>query len=185
MLIILWWCLWHLPTVSLAYTGQVKRRSCPPMTVNSKTFPDAAGILTVLLQCPRSIIRPHLDLITTTITHLTTLASYNGHLPTSLPAKHRSDSLVQICHGSPGLLLLLSTFRGKFPNKYLLDWDDVERKASRAIWEEGLVRKGLGVCHGVTGEPACYLWAGSSSDTASRKCMAVAVTRSYRSHRHL
>ncbi|KIO28489.1 hypothetical protein M407DRAFT_181163 [Tulasnella calospora MUT 4182] len=109
------------------------------------------GILTILLQCPRGIIKPHFEPIVSTITALLEIASYNGHLPASLPARRRSDPHVQICHGSPGLLLLLDTFRGKFPSKYLSEWRNTEAKVSFAVWDEGLVTKGLGLCHGVTG----------------------------------
>ncbi|KAG9017683.1 hypothetical protein FRB90_000273 [Tulasnella sp. 427] len=109
------------------------------------------GILTILLQCPRAMIKPHYEAIVSTITALLQIASYSGHLPASLPARRRSDPHVQICHGSPGLLLLLDTFRGKFPSKYLSEWRNTEAKVSYAVWEEGLVTKGLGLCHGVSG----------------------------------
>lgn len=110
-----------------------------------------AGILTILLQCPRGIIDSYIKLISDTITYLVNLASNDGHLPSSLPVKPRPDSLVQVCHGSPGLLLLLIAFRSHYEQHYHPDWQTTESKASRSVWETGLLRKGLGVCHGVTG----------------------------------
>lgn len=111
-----------------------------------------AGILTVLLQCPKGIIKPHIELIKRTIHALVVRASYNdGHLPSSLQSAPRLTPLVQICHGSPGLALLLWTFRREYPDEWLAEWDQVERKVDGKIWEEGLLQKGLGVCHGVTG----------------------------------
>ncbi|KAH8116097.1 hypothetical protein DFH11DRAFT_1506897 [Phellopilus nigrolimitatus] len=111
-----------------------------------------SGILTVLLQAPRKIIKPHLHQISSCINALCDLSSRNnGHLPSSLPAVSRTHHLVQICHGSPGFLLLLATFRARFPQEWRSGWDAGEALASENVWKEGLVTKGLGVCHGVAG----------------------------------
>lgn len=112
-----------------------------------------AGILTIILQAPKDIVRPHMPIILATIQDLVQLASNtSGHLPSSLPAKIHSHHHVQICHGSPGLLLLLSTLKSCFPE----NWDEElyargMQMAAEKVWEEGLVKKGLGLCHGVTG----------------------------------
>jgi hypothetical protein len=180
-----------------------------------------AGILTVLLQSPRHLITPYLHMITSCITSLCALTiANNGHLPSALPTRLKLSryaskdpdalllrhgekpprkSLVQICHGSPGLLILLATMRTKFPADFeqmkmkarvrsksaaerpmellnefdddsvysdqrkrfsegrhtfatsQVDWSEAERLASDRVWEEGLLRKGLGLCHGVSG----------------------------------
>ncbi|KAG8906719.1 hypothetical protein FRB99_006317 [Tulasnella sp. 403] len=117
----------------------------------------AAGIMTVLLQCPQKTIERYLPLIESTTEYLVSLTSHTGHLPSSIPPKHRSDPYVQICHGSPGLLLLLNTFRQTYPDRFKEEWETIETKASRAVWEEGLVTKGLGICHGVTGNAWSWL----------------------------
>lgn len=113
------------------------------------------GILTVLLQCPSNIVQPYMPQILSTVNSLMGLTSqHQGHLPSSVPAKHRSNPYVQICHGSPGILLLLATLKATYP----ADFEDVRRahpglrtRAVRAVWDQGLVQKGLGICHGVTG----------------------------------
>ncbi|THH06893.1 hypothetical protein EW145_g3764 [Phellinidium pouzarii] len=111
-----------------------------------------AGILTVVLQAPRKLIMPHLHVISSCIDALCTLVSQNdGHLPSSLPAKPHSYELVQICHGSPGFLLLLATFRACFPQEWHLDWNTAEALASERVWKDGLITKGIGVCHGLAG----------------------------------
>ncbi|TDL19620.1 hypothetical protein BD410DRAFT_830241 [Rickenella mellea] len=110
-----------------------------------------AGILTVLLQAPHTLIAPHLPIIISTVSALVLLAERNnGHLPSSLPARNKNP-LVQICHGSPGLLILLATIRTRHPTHCSDNWDNAEQMACRVVWQEGLLRKGLGVCHGASG----------------------------------
>ncbi len=67
--------------------------------------------------------------------------------------RSRPSPLVQICHGAPGLLLLLAAAQG-IPGleKYQSpDWDEAIRLGSQRIWEEGLLSKGAGLCHGIAG----------------------------------
>lgn len=122
-----------------------------------------AGILTVLLGCKVEELddgasRRHLPLIADTITSLCRVCiANNGHLPSSMPprASSRRDSpLVQICHGAPGILLLLATARR---NEYLTsrfwqpEWDQAIHLATERVWEEGLLSKGGSLCHGIAG----------------------------------
>lgn len=69
----------------------------------------------------------------------------NGHLPSSVSHRGKS-SYVQICHGSPGLLLLLATLETVLP-EWMADLDvqatAILSAASDRIWEEGLVKKGI------------------------------------------
>ncbi len=65
----------------------------------------------------------------------------------------RSSPLVQICHGIPGLLLLLAAAKGT-PGvlKYqTAEWDEAIRLGSERVWEEDLLSKGGGLCHGIAG----------------------------------
>lgn len=139
----------------------------------SRAFIRIVGILTILLQSPSHIIKPFFQLLTSSITSLTLIAKqYDGHLPPSLPAPRQAEPPVQICHGSPGLILLLATFRAMypgewkaFPQEWRAEWDEVEDLASQRVWEEGLVTKGLGVCHGVSGNA----WPWVLLDKANRR----------------
>ena len=111
-----------------------------------------AGILSVILQAPRETVKPHLRAISTCIFALCSLVKQSGgHLPSSLPEREKSHHLVQICHGSPGFLLLLATMRSRFPESWQPDWEEAEAMACNCVWEEGLLRKGLGLCHGISG----------------------------------
>lgn len=77
-----------------------------------------SGILTILLSCDLTDLRvgeadSYLDLIADTITGLCRICITNdGHLPTSIPpmpsSQSRAAPLLQICHGTPGLLILLT-----------------------------------------------------------------------------
>ncbi|KAG8760857.1 hypothetical protein FRC14_001416 [Serendipita sp. 396] len=126
-----------------------------------------AGIVTVLLQCPPNIIAKHRDVIIQSIKYICLLVQQNeGHLPPSLPVRQRSNPLVQICHGTPGYFLLLATLK-----KIFSDWlqeieQDIEislQSASDVIWKQGLLYKGLGICHGVTGNAWPWLLMASTN----------------------
>ncbi|KAK9372470.1 uncharacterized protein V1513DRAFT_452318 [Lipomyces chichibuensis] len=120
------------------------------------------GILTILLECKLEELddgasRIYLPWIASTVTGICRMCiSNNGHLPTSIPSRSssRSSPLVQICHGSPGILLLLACARS---NPYLTsdfwqpEWDEAIRLATERTWEEGLLSKGGSLCHGIAG----------------------------------
>ncbi|KAI9036857.1 lanthionine synthetase C family protein [Aspergillus affinis] len=122
------------------------------------------GILAVLLACRASelndgISRDYLSWLAGTVTGVCELCIANGgHLPTAIPSRHssshRPSHFVQICHGAPGVLLLMACARR---NTYLVSnfweptWDEAIRLASERTWEEGLLSKGGGICHGIAG----------------------------------
>jgi len=110
--------------------------------------------LTILLQVPHETIEPFVPEILAAIAALCRLAlDNNGHLPSSLGTHRRPDPYVQVCHGSPGLVVLLTTLSQRFPshfNEYAA-YSHALRAAARKVWEQGLVKKGLGICHGVAG----------------------------------
>lgn len=102
--------------------------------------------------------RNHFPWIAETITGLCKIAiAENGHLPTCIPPRrvgNPTSPLVQVCHGSPSFLLLMACARR---NAYLManhwqpEWDQAIQLATERIWEEGLLSKGGGLCHGITG----------------------------------
>lgn len=64
------------------------------------------------------------------------------------------DRLVQWCHGAPGpLLLFVRAFEVLKDARYLA-WAET---ASDVVWERGLLQKGVGLCHGVSGNAYCFL----------------------------
>ncbi|KAJ5239320.1 hypothetical protein N7468_003939 [Penicillium chermesinum] len=117
-----------------------------------------AGILPILLSCKPEELAPHISIIGETVTALSKLSvSSNGHLPMTSPPygdTKRPSELVQLCHGSPGILILLST---ALKNTTLVrdywcpEWDQAIYLATQRVWEEGLLSKGGSLCHGVAG----------------------------------
>ena len=120
-----------------------------------------AGILTILLQCEIGELddgaaRNYLPLISGTITGLCRICiANNGHLPTSTPPRSssRPSHLVQLCHGSPGLLVLLASARRNaiLSTYWQPEWDKAIYLGTESVWEEGLLSKGGSLCHGLTG----------------------------------
>ncbi|PLB46911.1 lanthionine synthetase C family protein [Aspergillus steynii IBT 23096] len=122
------------------------------------------GILAVLLACRPSELndgtsRDYLPLLAGTVTRICEICIANGgHLPVAIPPRHssshRPSHLVQICHGAPGVLLLMACARR---NRHLVSkfweptWDESIRLASERTWEEGLLQKGGSICHGISG----------------------------------
>ncbi|PGH00150.1 hypothetical protein GX51_05963 [Blastomyces parvus] len=120
-----------------------------------------AGILSILLACKPDELDDgtinHIPIIAETISGLCRLTIENGgNLPSSLPIRSpsRYAPYVQICHGTPGMLILLAQARN---NTQLMrsfwepDWDKAIRIGSREVWERGLLFKGGGICHGIAG----------------------------------
>ncbi|KAL4896494.1 lanthionine synthetase C family protein [Aspergillus ambiguus] len=131
-----------------------------------------SGILAVLLACrPEELndgsSRNYLPWIAETITVLSQICiKNNGHLPTTIPPRHssshRESPLVQICHGSPGILLLLACAMRNtafITDYWAPEWDEALRLAGDRTWEEGILPKGGGLCHGINGNAWPLLYA--------------------------
>lgn len=87
----------------------------------------------------------------------------SGNFPSSLGKK--TDSLVQWCHGAPGFIPLLcylgnhhnvmeNTSQHKPPT---VSYAHLAKQASECIWERGLLTKGMGLCHGISGNAYAFL----------------------------
>ncbi|CAG8020188.1 unnamed protein product [Penicillium salamii] len=123
----------------------------------------ATGILTILLSCEPEELAEYIPVIGETISALCQLSATNdGHLPMTAPSfsfGQRSE-LVQLCHGIPGLLILLGAafkHRGLTHNHWNPSWDQAIYLGSGRIWEEGLLSKGGSLCHGVSGNAWAWL----------------------------
>ncbi|KAJ5648114.1 hypothetical protein N7490_004486 [Penicillium lividum] len=123
------------------------------------------GILSIILAAKPEELTKHLGIIGETITALCKMTlSNNGHMRMTLPpikSEHtRTSELVQLCHGSPGILILLGE---ALKNKSLTqghwcpEWNQAIYKASQRIWEEGLLSKGGSLCHGISGNGLPWL----------------------------
>lgn len=111
----------------------------------------------MLLSCTADELSEYVPEIGGTITALCRLAvAHDGHLPKTLPPCGAKESfeLVQFCHGSPSILLLLGV---ALKNDQLTQncwhpvWDQTLYQATARVWEEGLLSKGGSLCHGISG----------------------------------
>jgi hypothetical protein len=118
------------------------------------------GILSVLVDPDLRGICPSVEssylAIADTITGFCKLCIENkGELPMSVPAWPSASSTVryQICHGTPGLLLLLACVKkNNLFTQFRTDvWGEAVQIGSDAVWKYGLLSKGGGLCHGITG----------------------------------
>jgi len=86
------------------------------------------------------------------------MCSESGNLASSITtsgSSKKSDTLVQWCHGAPGHVLLLTQLARKTQNQAYLDvGKDI---ATSVIQPRGLLRKGVGLCHGIGGNAFCFL----------------------------
>jgi len=141
------------------FTESVSSYFWSQLNLNNANYvlPSIAGILSILLACNPGELEEHLPVIGKTVTALCrlTIAS-NGHLPMTLPhfSFGQQTELVQLCHGSPGLLILLGT---ALKNENLTrkhwtpEWDQAIDLATDRVWEEGILSKGGSLCHGIAG----------------------------------
>ena len=60
--------------------------------------------------------------------------------------------MVQLCHGSPGFIPMLIEAYKVFESKH--DMKEILislLKAGENVWQNGILKKGYGICHGIYG----------------------------------
>ncbi|KAI8970640.1 hypothetical protein BD414DRAFT_540798 [Trametes punicea] len=154
-----------------------------------------AGILHEVLHAPARILVPHWPKILSMVEWLLAIQDPLGNWPTRAgrhmayvqggAATHQqskrqgvdeeqADALVQWCHGATGFLISLSAFlrrAAQSPETCPLDsalHDAVVaamKRAGELVYTRGLLRKGIGLCHGVGGSVYALL---SVSDALDR-----------------
>ena len=93
-----------------------------------------------------------LELTSKSLAYYLKLQMKSGNFPSGF-ARLKKDLLVQFCHGSTGaispLILALNIHAN---NKALIDSINISLlKACENIWSFGLLKKGYGLCHGISG----------------------------------
>ena len=71
----------------------------------------------------------------------------NGTFPADLEMKDK-DHLVHFCHGAPGAIPMLIEAHRMFKDQIYMD---ALIKAGECTWNLGLLLKGNGLCHGISG----------------------------------
>ncbi|KAF9488789.1 hypothetical protein BDN71DRAFT_1402742 [Pleurotus eryngii] len=125
-----------------------------------------AGILHTLLMIPGHILQKHSEEILGTIDWLIQIQDTTGNWPTKAPDVDEivdtaeSSDLVQWCHGATGIVLMLCILvhRATYIPQILslshaqfISILSVISKGASLIYRHGLLRKGVGLCHGVAG----------------------------------
>eukprot|EP00475_Leptophrys_vorax_P007478 TRINITY_DN14728_c0_g1_i1.p1 TRINITY_DN14728_c0_g1~~TRINITY_DN14728_c0_g1_i1.p1 ORF type:complete len:273 (-),score=56.45 TRINITY_DN14728_c0_g1_i1:46-837(-) len=117
-----------------------------------------AGIIQVLQKAHDYVSGINwMDVIVPLIKMLESFQGQDGHFPTraSLPEDQSDTFMCQWCHGAPGIIPVLLEFMD------LTSYDE-ERislcmKSASAIWNDGLLTKGVGLCHGISGNAYAFL----------------------------
>lgn len=119
-----------------------------------------SGIVQMLLNYPTFVKSdPTIELdLRRTVDYLVSCRSGDYNVPPTVaecaqqrPPEHQ---LVHWCHGAPGIIYL-------FAKAFLL-WKDpmhliASRKCADLTWQKGLLRKGPGICHGISGNGYVFL----------------------------
>ncbi|XP_058448676.1 lanC-like protein 3 homolog [Malaya genurostris] len=120
------------------------------------------SILHMLLESPwfvrttngvfNNISKTKLQDVQTAVEYFLGIQDDDGNFPTRL--FNLNKKLIHWCHGCPGAVYLLAKAYLIFKeDKYLLAC----RKSCQAIWCQGLLRKGPGICHGIAGNGYAFL----------------------------
>ncbi|CAJ0572591.1 unnamed protein product, partial [Mesorhabditis spiculigera] len=115
-----------------------------------------AGILHLILSFPDLLTAGvHADVIRTA-EWMVSIQDDTGNFPSSRKwiGKGKEEPLVHWCHGAPGVVpLLITMHRHEARDNYL----EALLRAGELIWTEGLLKKGPGLCHGISGNAYALL----------------------------
>ena len=128
----------------------------------------AMGILYVLLHVPHSIltsIDPNcLSMLQSAVDYVATLEcdawgvrGQSGDFPARMGAWRDKEPLLHWCHGAIGAVFLFTQASNVFGNGKGITYLEVAARCGEAVWRRGLLRKGPGLCHGVSGSAYALL----------------------------
>ncbi|KAF5354194.1 hypothetical protein D9756_007168 [Leucocoprinus leucothites] len=145
-----------------------------------------AGILQMLLRCPFPLVSGYMPEIVQTIDWLVTCQDRAGNWPTRAPGLNETTSggheLVQWCHGAPAMLILLSTIlrmavtpgiATKLTERQQDRFVVSLQRGCAVVYMRGLLRKGVGLCHGIAGSVYALL---AASDVLDSPCTVTNTT---------
>lgn len=113
-----------------------------------------AGILYMLLQAKDYLTEEQLkNYVLPSLHYLQNLKYPSGNFPSSVGSK--TDKLIHWCHGAPGMTMLFYQAYEIFEDKTFLD---TAIQCGEVIWSRGILKKGYGICHGVSGNAYTLLY---------------------------
>lgn len=112
-----------------------------------------SGILLTILRCPWYLtVQRTTDEVKQSIDFCMSQCYPSGNFKSNFSSN--SDRLVQWCHGAVGLALLcMQAYKHYKEDVYL----EKAIQQSQIIWERGLLRKGVGLCHGISSNAIVFL----------------------------
>ncbi|CRL03318.1 CLUMA_CG016555, isoform A [Clunio marinus] len=95
------------------------------------------------------------NLVKASVDGLLQMQGHDGNFPCTMENARETDhKLVHWCHGAPGVVYLMAKAYLIFKEqKYLKSC----LKCGELVWNKGLLRKGPGICHGVSGNGYVFL----------------------------
>lgn len=103
------------------------------------------GILHILLQV-RDYLPNYDTIFTSTIEYIINMQFESGNFPSR--KDNPKDEIVHFCHGGPGAVPMLCLAAKIFNNQFYLN---SALAAGNDIWHRGILKKGRGICHGISG----------------------------------
>lgn len=115
------------------------------------------GCLAMLLHCFGLLTQESQAHVAQTLEKLLSVRFQSGNLPIILGEKR--DEHIHWCHGAPGIPALIHAASSVLGDdagvsSALLD---AARRAGEVVWERGIILKGYGLCHGITGNAYTFL----------------------------
>lgn len=102
------------------------------------------------------------QLIRQTIDGLEEFCFASGNLQSSIGSSSSQDKLVHWCHGAPGHVLLLVKASSVFGNPVYLE--RAKEIGENVLMQRGILRKGVGLCHGISGNAYALLSIGRATE---------------------
>lgn len=112
----------------------------------------AHGYIGILFLMLHTNYGRHINAIKSALQFVHGLQYPSGNFPSSYGSP--KDKLVHWCHGAPGGVYLMIKAYTEFKDEVYLT---SAQNASDTIWERGLLQKGYGLCHGVSGNGYGFL----------------------------
>lgn len=111
-----------------------------------------SGILYMLLEAHKYLNGDQLKLIRAAIEFLQGVRYPSLNYPSSIGGQ--TDRLVHWCHGAPGVIHMLIKAYQVYNEQSLLD---SAVACGDVIWQRGILKKGFGLCHGISGNAYAFL----------------------------
>lgn len=111
-----------------------------------------SGILYMLLEANKYLNSDQLKLIKEALNFIQGIRYPSCNYPSSIGSQ--TDRLVHWCHGAPGVVhLLIKAYSVYGDESYL----NSALACGDVIWQRGILKKGFGLCHGISGNAYAFL----------------------------